>query len=270
MKTRSLIFTMMVFCWALMGAMVVTPVSAASQPLSFSCSAQVYEALGPELLAAFTRETGITIDLYVGASNTAVSRVENNYADLATSTTRLYRRHSDYGYTEILFARDAMVVFTNADNKVDSLSKAQVQQIFSGEINNWNQFGGEDRAIVTIVPDKHTGSYHNFRAFFMEGREINYDFMAYRSSHVVEAARRIPDVISFVTKAAVAGDSQLKIIPIDGVAPGCPEYPYCEDFSFVTKGEPAGAAKQFIDFFMTGPGKKMLQKKGVVMLPRGE
>jgi len=264
MKTKTIITACLIFSLVLFSG--VLQVAAASQPLSFSCSAQGYEAMGPEVISVFSESTGIPVDLYVGSSNAVVSRVENNYTDLAVSTTRLYRRHSDYGYTEIIFAKDPMVVFTNAANKVDTLTKAQVQQIFAGEANNWKHFGGEDQVIVTIVPDKHTGSYHNFRTFFMEGTDIAYDFMAYRSDMVVEAARRIPFVISFVTKAAVAGDPAVKILKIDGISPDSSAYPYYEVFSFVTKGDPAGARKAFIDFIMTGKGKTLLEKKGIVML----
>ena len=264
MKTKTIITACIIFCLALFGGF--TQVSATSQPLSFSCSAQGYEAIGSEVIAAFTEKTGITVDLYVGSSDAVISRVENNYTDLAVSTTRLYRRHSDYGYNEIIFAKDPMVVFTNATNQLDTLTKAQVQQIFAGEANNWKQFGGEDQVIVTIVPDKHTGSYQNFKTLFMEGTDIAYDFMAYRSSMVVEAARRIPFVVSFVTKAAVTGDAAVKILKIDGIIPDSPEYPYYEVFSFVSKGEPAGARKAFVDFIMTGKGRNMLEKKGIVML----
>lgn len=265
MKTKKNI-VIMIFSWVIFFTAAAPFVAAASQPLDVACSAQVYEALGEEVLAAFTTETGIEINLYISSSQTAISRVENNFAALATSTTRLYRRHSDYGYTEILFARDPLVVFTNSDNAVSSLTRAEIQNIFTGDVNNWKNFGGTDQFIVTIVPEKQTGSYQNFKTLVMEGRDISYDFMAYKSSMVVEAARRIPYVISFITRAAVANDPKIKILNVDGLSPAGPGYPYFETFSFVTKGMPAGAAKKFIDFVMTGNGKAMLEKKGLDMI----
>ena len=265
MKTKKNI-VIMIFSWVIFFAAAVPFAAAASQPLDFACSAQVYEALGEEVIAAFTAETGIEINLYVSSSQTAISRVETNFAALATSTTRLYRQHSDYGYTEIIFARDPLVVFTNLDNAVNSLTQAQIQSIFTGDVNNWKDFGGTDEFIVTIIPGKQTGSYQNFKTLFMDGRDISYDFMAYKSSMVVEAARRIPYVISFITRAAVANDPKIKILSVDGLSPANSGYPYFETFSFVTKGEPAGAAKEFIDFIRTGNGKAMLEKKGLDMI----
>jgi len=253
----------LIFSWAIFFSAAACFAAAVPRPLDFACSAQVYEALGEEVLTAFTTETGIEINLYVSSSKTAISRVETNFAELATSTTRLYRQHSDYGYAEMIFARDPLVVFTNSDNAVNSLTQAEIQSIFTGGVNNWKDFGGMDEFIVTIIPGKQTGSYKNFKALFMEGRDISYDFMAYKSSRVVEAARRIPYMISFITRAAVANDPKIKILSVDGVPPASSAYPYFETFSFVTKGEPAGAAKKFIDFIMTGKGKAMLEKKGL-------
>jgi ABC-type molybdate transport system substrate-binding protein len=82
----------MIFSWVLFFTVSASYAVAAPQPLGFACSAQVYEALGAEVIAAFTAETDIKVDLYVSSSQTAVSRVENNFAALATSTTRLYRQ----------------------------------------------------------------------------------------------------------------------------------------------------------------------------------
>lgn len=265
MKTKKNI-VIMIFSWVIFFTAAAPFAAAASQPLEFACSAQVYEALGEKVIAAFTAETGIKVNLYVSSSQTAISRVENNFAELATSTTRLYRQHSDYGYTEILFARDPMVVFTNSDNGVTSLTKSEIQSIFTGDVSNWKDFGGTDQLIVTIIPSKQTGSYKNFKTLFMDGRDISYDFMAYKSSMVIEAARRMPYMISFITRAAVANDPKIKILSVDGASPASSDYPYFETFSFVTKGEPAGAAKKFIDFIMTGKGRAMLENKGLEMI----
>ncbi len=240
--------------------------SAAAKPLEFACSPQIYEAFGPELISSFTEKTGIPVNLVVEASPQAIKSVENEFADLAASTARLYSQHQRYGYFEKVFAKDPMVVFTNKNNKTKSLSKTEIQKIFSGEVNNWKEVGGGDNVIVTIVPDKNAGAYQNFKSLFMEGRQIQYDFMSQKSTMVEEAAKRFPYVISFITRAAVANEPELKMLRVDDVSPDDSKYPYYLTFSFVSKGNPAGAAAEFINYVTKGEGKEMLQKKKIIML----
>jgi len=265
MKSRHMIAMLIAFfgiAFAAVPAGAATP----AETLDFSCSAQVYDAFGPEVMKAFTDETGIPVDLYVASSTTALNRLMNDYAELATSTTRLYRRHQEYGYTEIVFASDPLVVFTNKEIPVKSLSKSQILDIFSGTVNNWKEVGGPDHFIVSIVPEKQTGAYQNFRSLVMGGMDIEYDFMSYRSTMVVEAARRFPYVISFITRAAVANDPEIKVLSVDKISPDSEDYPYFQTFSFVTKGDPEGPARQFIDFVVKGKGRDMLKKKGLTMM----
>jgi phosphate transport system substrate-binding protein len=53
--------------------------------LRYSCSAQIYEAFGQERLDAFTKETGIKVDLFVSSSGSALYRLMNGFSDIARS-----------------------------------------------------------------------------------------------------------------------------------------------------------------------------------------
>jgi len=254
---------------AVMGLIIfAAPASAAngSDPLYFSCSAQMHAAFGPVFFQTFTEQTGIEVEVYVCSSDAAVNRLSNDVAELAGSAKSLYHRHQAYGYHQVKFAKDPLVLFTNEKVSIGSLTRQQIQDIFAGSITNWKAVGGKDHGIVTIIPGQHTGAYWNFRSEFMEGRDLKYDFMSYKSAMVVRAVQVYPYAISFITRAAVYGEPNLKVLKVNGIAPDSPDYPYIQTFSFVTKGQPQGQAKALIDFTVNGEGRKILRKKGVTYI----
>ena len=56
------------------------------------------------------------------------------------------------------FAIDALVFVVNADNPVDSLTTEQIQKIYTGEITNWSEVGGDDLDIVPFQRNEEAGS----------------------------------------------------------------------------------------------------------------
>jgi ABC-type phosphate transport system substrate-binding protein len=63
-------------------------------------------------------------------------------------------------------------------------------------------------------------------------------------------------------------DEAIRTIQIDGKSPGDPDYPYHQIFSFVTKGQPAGAAQKLVDFVFSDKARTIMQKNGMKPLER--
>ena len=70
------------------------------------------------------------------------------------------------------FATDALVFVVNQDNPVDSLTVEQVQKIYTGEITNWSQVGGEDLEIIPFQRNQGAGSQTMFEKLVMDGLEL--------------------------------------------------------------------------------------------------
>ncbi|UCF95329.1 MAG: substrate-binding domain-containing protein [Desulfobacterales bacterium] len=242
--------------------------AAAGPVLRYSSSAQVREALGEEGLNEFTRETGVEVDLFVGSSRSAVHRLMNGFSDIASTVERLHPGHQKYGYEEIPFCTAPLVVIAHKDTPIDDITETQLREIFSGNITTWKDLGGPDQTIVVVVPEKSTGAYSNFRQLALKMSDIKYDFMAYRSTDVVKMIKSFPGSISFITQGALTINQPLKTLKINGLSPAAKDYPYHQTFSWVTKGEPAGAAKQLVDFSFSEKAQGILQKNGMKPLAR--
>ncbi len=259
------LFTALLMAWALVPDSAVK----AEQTLFYSCSYQVYEAFDKEKIEAFTKATGIKVNVSRASSPSAVYRLMYGYSDVASTSRELYAQHKDYGFTMIPFCKDPLAVITSADCGVDSLTEDQLQEIFSGDIKNWKEVGGPDLPILVIVPGTETAANKNFRRQVMKQKEIAYNFMTYDSTMAIEAVKYFPcGSVSFIGGGAVAHQKEIKTLKVNGLLPIEENYPYYQIFYYITKGEPKGAVKQFIDFSFSDVGQAIMKKNGMVPLHR--
>lgn len=237
--------------------------------LKYSCSNQVFKAFEMDKLEAFTKATGIKVDVSTASSGSCVYRLMNGYCDIASTARELYRRHQEYGYTQIPFAKDPLAIIAHKRCGVENLASEQLQDIFSGDITNWKELGGADLPITIIVPAEDTAANKNFRRQVMKHKEIKHDFMAYDSTMVIEAVKHFPcGTISFISQGAALHHEEIITIKIDGYYPTDKDYPYYQIFYYIIRGEPAGDVKKFIDFTFSEQGAQIMRKNGMVPISR--
>jgi len=237
--------------------------------LRYGCSAQVFEAFETERIPAFTEASGISVAAYICSSGEAVNRLMTCDSDIASTALKLTYPPLEQGYTKTVFAIDPLAVIVHALCPVTDLSEDQLERIFSRAISNWRELGGPDQPILLIVPENNTAAYVNFQRQVMRRSDIVYDLMTFTSTQVVDAVERFPWSISFITQGAVAGEAGVKTIRVNGLSTTDKNYPYYQEFSFITRGRPVGAAKAFIDFTLSTKGIEMIRSRGMTaVLPR--
>ena len=70
------------------------------------------------------------------------------------------------------FAQEALVFVVNAGNPVDSLTVEQIQGIYTGQITNWSQVGGEDLPIAPFQRDADSGSQVLMEKLVVDGLDL--------------------------------------------------------------------------------------------------
>ncbi len=269
MKKIAIFLSAIVGVCLLSGIFLPVSVANAQEVLKYACSHQVFNAFEMDKLKEFTKTTGIEVNLYTASSDSCVYRLMNGYCDVASSARALYHRHQDYGYVQIAFAKDPLAVITRTGCGVNNITSEQLQDIFSGDITNWKELGGSDLSITIIVPGKDTAANKNFRRQVMKHKEIKHDFMTYDSTMVIEAVKHFPcGAISFISQGAALHHKEITTITVDGYSPGDKGYPYYQLFYYITKGEPAGQVKEFIDFTFSEKGAEIMRRNGIVPIPR--
>ena len=235
--------------------------------LRYSCSAQVYEAFERERLEAFNKATGMEVELYLTSSPVALERIMSGEADIAGVVRKRSQAYNkEPGMMEIPFSRDPLAIIVHPKNRLTNLSEEQLRDIFSKKISNWRQLNGPEEPILLVIPGKSTAAYENFGQMALKRKEIPFDVMTNLSTLALEVVKRFPSAISFVTQGAVAKTGGVKMVKINGVSPKDKGYPYYQEFSFVTKGKPAGGAKAFVDFALSEKGKAIIRDRGMVPL----
>ncbi len=269
MKFKAIIKT--VWVSLLLGACILVPASlvAAQEVLTYNCSSQVYAAASMEQIEAFTKSTGIKVDVKTASSDACFNILGRGLCDIASTARKLRHRHEVYGYKEFPFCKDPIAVIARKECGVDSITEEQLQDIFAGVITNWREVGGVNLPVMIVAPGDDTAAHKNFRRQVMKRKDIEHDFMAYDSTMVIEVVKHFPcGTVSFISQGAAMHHKDIKTIKIEGLSPDDENYPYFQIFYFITKKEPDGNMKKFIDFAYSEEGKKIIRANGMVPISR--
>ena len=181
--------------------------------------------------------------------------------------------------------REAFVFFVNSRNPVTGLSVRQIQQIYTGEITNWQEVGGRDQPILAYQRDEGSGSQTALQRVMaglplMEpDREERVDGMGGIIERVA-TYRNFDEALGFTFRFysnEMVGNDQIRLLALNGVAPTKEtirdgSYPIASYFYAVTAspiGEPAPeetnpTLKAFLDWCLSEQGQWIVEESGYV------
>lgn len=249
---------------ALSGIMGTAPMAAAG--VHVDGSAQMHAAFIDEGTRAFVKDTGLeaTAEQHTsGAGVKALIKGTCNVASVARKL-RLVEKAKDRTIVETLVARDAISVYVDKANPVSELSLGDLQKIFSGQITDWQDVAGTSGAIQVTIPQTKTACNKNFRKAVMGKLGFaKSTLITQKASGTLAKVQGNPMAISFISYGAIATRPDLKALKVAGKMPSDAGYPIIQELYFATKGQPSGDIKRYIDYFLTGAGKGLIQKNGM-------
>ncbi|MBA7644290.1 Phosphate-binding protein PstS 1 [subsurface metagenome] len=217
-------------------------------------------------LAYMENNPQITINISGGDSTVGVKSVWEETVDIGMASREL-----ELGEPELMtfvIARDGVVVIVHSVNKVEGLSREEVYKIFSGEITNWKNVGGEDDTITIVSLEEGSETRATFEKWVMEDKPITAGAFFLSSNSLVRAnVAKGLDAISYYPLSRL--DSTVKALAIDGVEATIENikagiYPVPRLFYFLTKETPRGEVKKFIDFCLGPEGQQIVVDMGYV------
>jgi phosphate transport system substrate-binding protein len=167
-----------------------------------------------------------------------------------------------------LLAKDGIGIITSKNNTVTGLTKAQVISIFKGAITNWQEVGGANHRIDVFVRESGSGTRTAFQDLVMGSENITISALEQTSSGAIkQAVAGDSNAIGFESLAYV--DSSIKALAIDGVAATQANakdgtYRVVRPLYFLTKDQPMGLVKDFIDFCQSTEGQKVVADNGYI------
>ena len=170
---------------------------------------------------------------------------------------------------ETTVAYDGIAVIVNTANSIKSLTKKQVEQIFTGEVTDWSAVSGSGGKISVYTRNTSSGTYAEFKELAMKKRDYARDSQKLAGNEqIAQEVGKNPSGIGYVG-LAYSKAIGVKVVPIDGATPSKESvlgknYPYARPTFYYTSGDPTGAVKEFIDFTVGPEGQKIVEQVGFV------
>jgi len=240
--------------------------------------AEAYTAQHPEVSIAVTG----------GGSGTGIAALINGTVDIANASREMKpeeiaeARARGIEPVQHVVARDAIAVVVHPDNPVDRLTIPQLAAIFTGEITNWQEVGGEDRPIVLLSRESNSGTYMYFleqvvRQGDKESKALfSPDTLLMPSSEgISNEIRQNPNAIGYDGLGYVTPDQKTIAVArtakgpfvqpsIETVNDGT--YPIARPLYMYTNGQPTGVIRDYLEWIKGPEGQALVKKLGFIPL----
>ena len=215
--------------------------------------------------------SGVSVTYDPTGSGAGIEAASNGSADIGLSSRALKDEETAGGLTGTTVALDGIAVIVNAGSKVEDLSVEQIAQIFTGEITDWSEVGGEAGTISCIGREAGSGTRDGFESITNTRDACKLDQELTSTGGVIEAVAGNPNAIGYASLSAVEGKETIKALTVGGVA--CTEetvldgsYAIQRPFVLVTRtGEALSpAAQAFFDFATSSAANDLIKSAGAV------
>jgi len=208
----------------------------------------------------------IRVDVQGGGSAAGIRLVRDGAAQVGASSRHLSAAEQE-GLSTFLIARDGIAVIVHRSNPVEDLAPEQIRAIFGGEITDWASLGGTSGPVHAVTREDGSGTRGAFEELVMGEETIDARCLVGSSNGTVrEMVSGDPGAIGYISLGLV--DERIKAVRIAGHSATHEEivsggYPFVRPFLFLTKGEPAGHVKIFLDYVLSPDGQAVLEKAGL-------
>jgi phosphate transport system substrate-binding protein len=265
---------------ALISAGVSTVVlAAATQSLTWRGDVVTANGVVKGMAKAWQSSGHGSIEIQTFNTASGLDAVASGAADLAGSVRPSSGSATDAGLTFTPVAWDGLVLITSPSNPVSSLTLQQVHDIYYGKITNWKDVGGNDSPMdVFAVASPGDGVEFSLRKLlFGRGSQPVAAPRLYVNTTQLEASVALdPRAFGVTTLSSVAGNSKIKMLHIDGVAPSMSSvasgsYPLFTEVYLVTNpsSPKAADAKAFVDFTESSQAASVLRSHSLLPYSEG-
>src|SRR5256886_3300075 len=239
---------------------------------SYTIGAKLVPQLAEEFKA---QHPGTTFSIAAEGSTTGIAAIIDGTAQIGMSSRPTKPEEiaaakvKGVNFKETIVAYDGIAVIVNSANPVKSLTKKQVEQIFTGDVTDWSAVGGSSGKISAYTRNTSSGTYSEFKELAMKKRDYapGSQKMAGNEQIASEVGKN-PAGIGYVGMAYTKAGG-VKVVSIDGATPSIQSvqnhsYPYWRPTFYYPNAEPGGVAKTFVDFTLSSVGQKIVNQVGFV------
>lgn len=202
-------------------------------------------------------------------SGSGIQAVSEGRCDIGLSSRALKDDEKASGLVETVVALDGIAIVVNPENPVSDLDIDTIAKIYTGEITNWKDVGGNDAEIVLIGREAGSGTRDGFESITDTKDACQYRQELTSTGDVINTVSQNPDAIGYASLSAV-GDS-VKALTVGGVEAAEAtvkdgSYVVQRPFVLVTKEgtKLSTAAQAFFDYALSADAASIIAAAGAV------
>ena len=218
---------------------------------------------------AFQNDTGISFTYNPTGSGSGIKAVQEGRCDIGLSSRHLKAEELEAGLSGNILAYDGIAIIVHPENPIADLSVETIAKIYTGEITNWSEVGGNDAEIVLIGREAGSGTRDGFESITDTEDACKYRQELTSTGDVITTVAQNPGAIGYASVASVK--DTVKALKVDGVAhteetikDG--SYVVQRPFVLVTKSDTplSDAAFKFFTYITSADANEIISAAGVV------
>lgn len=209
---------------------------------------------------------GTVVNLAAAGSENGIQALLVGDVTIAASSRPLTASEQANGLVAVPVTSDRMALVVGNNNPFKrGLSTDQAAQIFQGQLNNWATLGGADTTIRVLNRPSVSGTHVAFKDLVLGGGEFgttpNITTLA-RDATTPMLQQLSTDGIGYATYSQVADQQTVRVIPIDGVTPEAPNYPFQRQLYYVYKDANDPVVQAFLGYALSPQGQQAIASAG--------
>ena len=212
---------------------------------------------------------GVTVNYNPTGSGSGITAVQEGTCDIGLSSRALKDEEKAAGLKETILAYDGIAIIVHPDNPVSDLTLEQIAKLYTGEITNWKDVGGNDAEVVLIGREAASGTRDGFESITGTKDKCQYRQELTSTGDVITAVSQNPDAIGYASLASVK--DTVKALNVNGVTPSEAtvkdgSYTVQRPFVLVTvEGKALSpAAQAFFDYALSADAAPIISAAGAV------
>ena len=218
---------------------------------------------------AFQSDSGITVTYNATGSGAGIQAVLESRCDIGLASRELKDEEKAKGLEGTVLAYDGIAIIVNPENPVNDLDLETIAKIYTGEIKNWKEIGGNDAEIVLIGREAGSGTRDGFESITATEDKSAYRQELTSTGDVITTVASNPNAIGYASLTSVK--DTVKALKIDGVTASEETikngtYVVQRPFVLVTKTDVtlSESAQSFFNFITSEAAQGIIIEAGVV------
>ena len=217
----------------------------------------------------FEAESGVSVTYNATGSGAGIRAVQEGRCDIGLASRELKDEEKARGLEATVLAYDGIAIIVNPNNPISDLDMETIAKLYTGEIRNWKEVGGNDLEIVLIGREAGSGTRDGFESITDTKDKCRYRQELTSTGDVITTVAGNPAAIGYASLASL--QDSVKALTVDGVAASKAtiqdgSYPVQRPFLLVTKKD-AGLtenAQSFFDYITSEEAHEIIVAAGVV------